>query len=367
MNVEAAFQKRVSRTHKFLKEKKPGTVLWTPQSIIEGNFELHWISRLMKQDVCELLDAKLISEWNDVYLKNLRSQYEKLYAMDYDAVPTPEVYFGIGAVTAAMSGEPVQFMSDTSWCEPNYSDWDFLEKFSFDPDNVWIRFHTMVLQDMINKWEGDYCLLPYLHRSPLDAANGLRGNDLFMDLYDDPDCASKLIMKCADWSIACERHLKEATNWPKELPRGAWVIALPDDCVFVNGDPVDLVNTQHQAEFDRPSTGKLFTQTGGGFFHHHALGLRQAENVAQTKGLVVQDILNDPGITPVITQMIQNEEIAQKIIHASLKAPVRIWCDFANNIEEMIPILEQGCFILVDDSFGKHDICSQKLERFRVS
>ena len=34
----------------------------------------------------------------------------------------------------------------------------------------------------------------------------------------------------------------------------------------------------------------------------------------------------------------REEEIAQKIIHASLKAPVRIWCDFANNDGEMCAV-----------------------------
>jgi len=366
MDYRERFQTRVARTRKFLREKKPGTVLWLRNQALGVGFEDHWVSRLMKQDVSELLDPKVIADWNDVFLKQLRARYANLYAMDDDSVPAPEVYFAIGSVTSMMSGVPAHFSGNTGWCEPEIDDWDVLESFTFDPDNVWTRFYVAVIQDMIGRWEGDFCLMPYIHSSPLDAANGLRGNDLFMDCYDDPERVLNLAMRCADWSIACEQYIKETVCWPKELPRGAWNMALPDDCVFVNGDPVDLINAEHQAMFDRPSAGKLFTQTGGGFFHHHALGLRQVANVAETKGLVVQNVYTDPNIDPPYIQMIKDKDIAQMFIKASLKAPIHIAGDFANYIDELLPILEQGCFILSDDYAPGYEICAKKLERFRV-
>lgn len=366
MDVTEKFQKRVDRTQRFLREKKPGSVLWLRKSVFDIGFEGHWVQRLMKQDVSELLDPKLISDWNEIYLKRIREKYQLLYEMDDDGVPTPEVYFAIGSITSMMCGVPAQFASDTVWCEPNIDDWNVLESLTFDPDNVWTRFYTMVIQDMINHWEGDFCLLPYIHRSPLDAANGLRGNDLFLDCYDEPERVLNLAMKCADWSIACERHIKEVTNWPKDLPRGAWGMALPDDCVFVNGDPVDLVNEEHQAMFDRPSAGKLFTQTGGGFFHHHALGIRQVGNVAKTKGLVVQNVYTDPGIEEPLLQIIQDEKIAQMFIEASLKAPIYISGDFVKHMDAFMPILEQGCFILADGNTKGYETCARKLEKLRV-
>ena len=360
------FRKRVSRTQKFLQEKKPGTVLWLRNQAIGVGFEWHWVQRLMKQDVSELLDQKLVSKWNAVFLEKLRARYDHLYSMDDDSVPTPEVYFAIGSITSMMCGVPARFASNTGWCEPEIDDWDVLDKLTFDPDNIWTKFYTMVMQDMADRWEGDYCLLPYIHRSPLDAANGLRGNDLFLDCFDEPERVLNLTMKCADWSIACEQYFKETVRWPKGLPRGVWGMAIPDDCVFVNGDPVDLVSAEHQVMFDRPSAGKLFTHTGGGFFHHHALGLRQVDNVSRTEGLVVQNVYTDPCIDPPYIQMINDPDVAKMFIEASLRAPIHIAGDFAKHIDQLMPILEQGCFILSDDYAEGYDECARKLEKLRV-
>jgi len=366
MDYSEKFRNRVDRTIKFLHEKKPGTLLWQRHTDMKRlRLQLHWIKRLMNQDVSELLDIKLVSDWNAAFLKELRTTYDHLYALEDDSVPTPEVYFSIGSYTAMMSKYPVHFASNTGWCEPNIDNWEALEKLFFDPDNKWIRFYTMVTQDMIAQWEGDYALMPAFHRSPLDAANGLRGNDLFIDCYDEPERVQNLIQRCADWAIAYEAHIKKETDWPKDLLRGVWRLALPADAVCVNGDPVDLISEEHQAIFDRPSASRFFTSTGGGFFHHHTMGIRQVENVSYTKGLLVQEVLTDPNIEPPFKQIIGNEKIARMFVEASLRAPIMITGDFLPYFDQLAPVLEQGCFILDDTGKQNADVMIKKLERFR--
>jgi hypothetical protein len=198
---------RIRRQEAFFQSNRPGDILLCRASTIP-NFEMHWVKLLMETDVEDVLDKAIIDRVND-------------------AVPTPEIYFAIGSITSAMSGRKAVYASDTAWCDPVLDDWDDLPGLKFDPENTWLRFHAMVYRDLARKCEGDYLLLPFLHRSPLDAANGIRGDALFSDFYENPDMAKALIEWCADWSIAAESHFWEALSsmgirWTSSAASTSW-------------------------------------------------------------------------------------------------------------------------------------------------
>ena len=89
-------------------------------------------------------------------------------------------------------------------------------------------------------------------------------------------------------------------------------------------------------------------------------------NVAQTKGLVGQNVYTDPGIDEPILPVLQDDNIARMFIAASLKAPIYFSGAYAKHIDALMPILEQGCFILADDDTEGYEICERKLEKLRV-
>jgi hypothetical protein len=336
---------RIRRQKAFFRSKRTGDMLLCRESTIP-NFEMHWVKRLMETDVVDLLDEGIVDRVNDEYLEEMRGNLANLLRYDDDAVPTPEIYFAIGSITSAMCGAKARYASDTAWCEPVLDDWADLPGLRFDPDSPWLRFHVMVYRDLARKWEGDYLLLPYLHRSPLDAANGIRGNELFTDFYEHPEMAKRLIDWCADWSIAVEKHLWEELALPGAVGRGAWSVVLPDDAVFVNGDPVDLISGEQQVEFELPYTEKLFTSRGGGFHHHHALGIRQVRNVSRIKGLLVQNIITDPGVPAPADLLVADERVRREVIEASMVAPIHLNGDFTHDLDRLLDVLTQGRFIL---------------------
>jgi hypothetical protein len=223
----------------------------------------------------------------------------------------------------------------------------------------------MIAKDLIQKWEGDFALMPAFHRSPLDAANGLRGNDIYLDMYDHEEDVIRLVEACADWSLSLESYLNETISFPQGLRRGAWGVTLPDKAVIVNGDPVDLINAEHQQKFDRFSCEKFFTGTGGGFFHHHALGIRQAGNVALTEGILIQNIYTDPGLVPPAVSLIDDENLSEHIIEASLRTPIHLHGDFFPIIDRLLPILSQGRFILKQENIRNLPFLLSKLEQLR--
>ena len=356
---------RTERTLNFFRDKTPGKVLITNAGNGVPILDLYWLSMFMNRPIEEYLNLKAVSKGSDNLLSELRSKKNITFHFDDDTIPTFEVFFSVGGTTAMMSGKDPIFLSDTGWCEPLLQDITEFKKLQFDPDNPWVRFNVMVTKDLINKWEGDFALMPAFHRSPLDAANSLRGDDIYLDMYDHEEDVIRLVEACADWSLALENHLNEVLYFPPGLRRGVWGVTLPDKAVIVNGDPVDLINGEQQQKFDRFSCEKIFTNTGGGFFHHHALGMRQAGNVSLTRGILVQNIYTDPGLPSPINSLINNENLCKNIIEASLRTPIHLNGDFYPIIDKLLPVLSQGRFILKHENIENLPLLLKKLEPLR--
>jgi len=346
----SSIENRIARSLDFLTKKEKGSFLFTRRNYGMPGYEGFWVKRFHEQPVEYYLDRKKISDGNDEFLKEMRSDKNRLRDLDDDTVPNVEVYFATGAIIAMMSGAAVRFASGTAWSTPNY-EIDQID-LAFNPDNPWVQFHLMASQDLANKWDGDFTLMPAFYRSPLDSGLGLLGDKIFMMMYDDCGAVLNVAMACAEWSLKMEEFLNANLRWPAGLHRGVWGVALPDRAVFVNGDPVDLISGELQQKLDKPSCERLFTGAKGGFFHHHALGIRQAISVSHTKGMLVQNIHTDPNVEVPALLMLKDERIRDSVIEASLRTPVQINTDFLPIIKDFIPILKKGCFILRHDNPG---------------
>ena len=75
-----------------------------------------------------------------------------------------------------------------------------VDRLVFDRDNEKCRI-------VINYWKGvesapdsQYIAIGLIYRSSLDLANAIRGNELFYDLYDDPEDLDEVVDFCS-WSI----------------------------------------------------------------------------------------------------------------------------------------------------------------------
>lgn len=278
------------------------------------------------------------------YVDSLRQSYERFYAIDDDSVPCATVYWGIGGITAAMVGGDPTHDGGTSWMEPNLS-WPVIGRLSFDPENDWVRFAVDVNRALWECWDEDFLVLPFLHRSPLDAANGIRGTELFSDMYEAPDQVQALIDWCADWSISVEGLLKAKAPRPVGWGVGVWGAWLPDDAVFVNGDPVGLISPEQAETFDRPSIEKLFAHTGGGFFHNHTVGLYQVGLVSSYRGALVQWFVDDPKEPSFADALLDLPEVRESILAASLDCPVAGSVPHSR-LDEVLEVARHGRLIL---------------------
>jgi hypothetical protein len=120
---------------------------------------------------------------------------------------------------------------------------------------------------------------------------------------------------------------------------------LPADAIFVNGDPVGLISRKQAETFDRPSIEKLFTRTGGGFFHNHTIGLYQVDLVSSYNGTLVQWFVDDPKQPSLTKALLEMPALREKILTASLQCPVA--GDVPHErLDELLDIARQGRFIL---------------------
>jgi hypothetical protein len=238
-----------------------------------------------------------------------------------DEVPIISVHFDIGVQTAVMTGLEPQYLDGSWWLDANL-DWDEIDALTFNPGNRWFRLFMGLNRLLWKYWEEDYFFLPFWHRSPLDAANGIRGNELFAEMYTDPEKVKDLTTWCTDTQIEIERLLYADAEGPEDWGIGHMSHWMPKGAVWVNGDPVALVGREMMTEFEQPFTGRLFTTTGGGYFHNHTKGIYQVDQVAKTPGIILQHFNADPNCPRVSDVLAGDNEGRERMRAASRMTPI---------------------------------------------
>ena len=121
---------------------------------------------------------------------------------------------------------------------------------------------------------------------------------------------------------------------------------MPKRAVWVNGDPVALISREMMLEFEQPFTGRLFTETGGGYFHNHTKGLYQVDQVARTPGIIVEHFNADPNCPRVSDVLAEGGEGRELILSASRTTPIHVDNVGYNELPVYRDVLPEGRFTL---------------------
>lgn len=337
MNAEciANVQQRIARQKAFFESDKAQVMPYFRKSL---NFTPYITELLHEKTPKEICNRDQCDGIARDFLKTYRQSLKVLFQLDDDSVPWIQIYAGIGSVTGAMTGSEVDYMNGAAWCEPGLS-WEEVENLKFDPENIWVKLALELNKAFCRQWGGDFAICPFIHRSPLDAANGIRGTELFVDMYAEKERAERLIDWCAEWSISLERHFTAEVDYPDGMERAVWGTWLPENGVFVNGDPVGLISREMQPEFEGYYTGKFFKACDAGFFHNHSMGIYQTDLIAETDHIHVLEIIPDMDRPHTIDLIKDNEDIRAKILYASRKVPVMFDAMPIDRIKEFLPYL----------------------------
>ena len=253
------------------------------------------------------------------------------------------VHFDIGIQTAVMTGMEPR-LEGSWWLDCNLT-YEQIAELPVRPDNRWLELFHSINQHLWSMWDGDFHFLPFWHRSPLDAANGIRGNDIFVEMYTAPAAVKTLTNWCVDCELTIERELAQYVRDP-DWGTGHMGFVMPPGGVWVNGDPVALISREMMLEFEQPYTGRLFTETGGGFFHNHTKGLYQVDQVARTPGIRLQHFNADPNCPRVCDILAGPPGPRDNLLAASRQTPIYPDQIHYDELDSYRPCLDQGRFAL---------------------
>ena len=252
---------------------------------------------------------------------------------------------GAGYQAAMSSGGDLLFfkgMGTSYTIGPVLADWDRMDAV-FNHDNQWVHYAKGFWRGVDSVDARGVFVAPRFCRSPLDLANDLRGDRLFMDLYDFPDEVSAFVGKCADSIIAIDKILRADSATLRNNPGGALGVASGHQTILMNGDPLDLISDEMVLQFNNPALETVTHYAPSTYLHHHSIGIARVRAVSMVRNLTVQQLTQDPN-GPRIADCISDE-----LIDASLCTPIHLMLS-ANQIqgsyEAFVEKLLRGRFIL---------------------
>ncbi len=251
--------------------------------------------------------------------------------------------WGTGFTTALITGGDIIFEKSTTYTTgPVLQHLDEVARLTFNPDNRWMHYLVSFWRGVASENLDGLVVASHAYRSPLDLACDMRGQDLFTDFYDAPEAVERLLQYCMDSMVAVQRILEDRVPLLRSHMGGVWGVALKPRLMFINGDPADLVSAEIAQRFDSPWIARLCDYAGAIYYHHHSIGVSRANAVSRIRGLMLQQILQDPN-GPRLEDWINDE-----LIDASLRTPIHLGMNLAQceRPESIVERLSRGRFII---------------------
>lgn len=336
MGFQKFLEERILRYKAFYADKEPGQIL---VQISPYTFQIDYAETGLKNKKLNEWDIETeAEEMMDHQVKRIRYFNEYTRDLDNDYIPIVSSELGVGVNSSFLSGADVRFGEETSWSSPVIHEWNDLEKLSFNRENKWVRILKRMAKRSVDLCEGDYTTLTYTHFAPVDLANGLRGNQLFYDFYDDPEQVHQLMDMAADATVALERELK--TIVPDVMGGSVAAYAwMPGHSLYLSEDAADLCSPAIYREFCKPSTQKVIDHIGGAHIHHHGKGMHIQSEIVRLNNLRFVEISWDPnGQRPI--------DNLETLIQLNPEIPIMTRCT-ASDVYNKIDVMKKGRIMLM--------------------
>jgi len=270
------------------------------------------------------------------YIENRKCFLKGRLGVLDDYIPDIYIHHGIGLHSAYIGGRPVMG-EDTSWSEPVLRDWDDLDKLQLSVDNPWFRLVRQTAEIFVQEFGGQVGIPTFYHFSPLDMANALRGNQLFLDFVDAPDQVHALLDFCVRAIVWLEEQLWPITG---DLQGGAplWGSWLPGHAVMLSEDIADLCRASYYPVWAAPWTRQVLSRFDGALIHNHSKGLHVQKEIAALDGLRVLQISEDPNQP-------RPSDHLQEILDDIHGLPLQTYCR-PEELEQAVQIAQSGRMIL---------------------
>ena len=330
MEFSSAIKEKLERYHAFFERPQAGQILITVPAYTFAMPPQDKPSKSYVSELNPLEDAERMAENAVGYT---RSYSEKMKDVRCDYIPGVSPGYGIGLGSAFLSNAPIIPGLGTTWVHPVLNAPDEMENLRFDPMNPWVDYMRRYMKKAAELWEGDYSVDMLAAFAPSDLANALRGNDLFYDLYDEPEKVDRMLFLCAEAMIALYRELRACTVQPDGgfCAGGLW---MPGEGLFMSEDASDLTSPEQYRRFFFPQTQYLINEIGGAYIHHHAKGWQVHAEISKLKNLRFIEFSWDPKCPRPVDHL-------DELLEMSLKTPLQIRCTL-QDLKERVGQMRQG-------------------------
>ncbi|MEI6519407.1 MAG: hypothetical protein WCO98_05125 [bacterium] len=253
--------------------------------------------------------------------------------VDDDTIPIYYPYFGI-SIHHSFFGGKVTCSHGTSYAEPvinSASEWELLNP---DSSNIWLRRLAWGLAFARDHGEGVLLSSMRGGNGPLDMANGVMGNELFTELYDDPENLHRAMEICTDailqtFKIQAENCSNIAGG--RIVPMGALWVPAPM-IGHISLDAACLAGPAAYEKYEHPCLERMADKTTGFIIHTHMLGHRLFPYMLKTRGIKVFSPVDDPN-TPTLIDEIDSVLAILGEVPLQLHIP-------ENRLQEILPKLQ---------------------------
>jgi hypothetical protein len=169
----------------------------------------------------------------------------------------------------------------------------------------------------------------------MDLAGALRGEEIYYDLYDNPDELHELLDYCADATIQFAEDIYSlARKYLKDTEYGMWLL---EGNINMSEDISCMISGDLYREFCAPHTQKVIDHFGVGHMHCHSRAMYLVKEICNLKNVANLWLATDPN------QPRPMEHIEQLVQDAN-GVCLAIDCDSFDEIENNIDALRKGNF-----------------------
>jgi hypothetical protein len=234
-----------------------------------------------------------------VQLENNRSFWRAREGLQDDYIPAMSPTFGY-AEHAAWLGLEVQQQPTTSLACPRYADIaEVPDRLAFSEDAPWARLMRESYAWLRQCKKNDFVLSVRGSMSPMELANTLRGDDLFMDFLEEPEHCHRLMRIITETYPVWYDLLR---SWADPVAEGHILSSYlnvwmgPNAIGHLSNDTAMLCSNSIYEEFGFPYENELLRHYKSAFYHVHSEKMHYLPRLVGLQNLKLIQVQDDPQV-----------------------------------------------------------------------
>lgn len=227
-----------------------------------------------------------------------------------DLIPNMKPYYGI-AEHSAFVGGTVTYGGNTSYHEHPLRDWDDLKNLRCDEENENFKMLMDSMRYLKERSDAEGFFVALRGgEAPMDLANAIRGNDLFMDFYDEEEMVHKLCEFCLNAVCWTFDHQLEIAHHVRGGVISGMATWMPGHSIgHFSEDASSMCSADMYRTFGVPYTQRMMDKYDCGMVHVHTMGRHVLPDIAAMEKIRFVQFTRDPNQPEPIEVYRENEDL----------------------------------------------------------